>query len=221
MSWGEDRPGPDADPEEELSGRPQRPQQPIDLVRLGLWFYGGMAAIAVAWRAGIYGEPMFYASLEAEQRGVSLLSNVLLGLLVGGMVVGISYVFTKMTGWGDRLARELARTIGPMSVPDALLMAAASGFSEELLFRGALQPRVGLIAASVLFGAVHFVPRREMLPWTGFAIAVGLVLGWVFESTGNLVAPVVAHAVVNAVNLPLLTRLYGEPGNGAAGEEPP
>jgi membrane protease YdiL (CAAX protease family) len=180
-----------------------------------------MAFVAVVWRAGIYGEPMFYTSVEAEAQGVSLISNGLLGLLVGACVVGISYVFTKLTGWGDRLARELARAIGPMSVPDALLMAAASGFSEELLFRGAVQPRMGLLAASVLFGAMHFVPRREMLPWTGFAIVVGLVLGWIFESTGNLVAPMVAHAVVNAVNLPLLTHLYGEQDDEVAEEEPP
>ena len=104
-------------------------------------------------------------------------------------------------------------------------MAVASGFSEELLFRGALQPRVGLLVASVLFGAVHFVPRRQLLPWTGFAIAVGLLFGWMFETTGNLVAPVVAHCVVNGVNLPLLIRQYGgESGGESEGspeEEPP
>jgi membrane protease YdiL (CAAX protease family) len=221
VSASQHDPEPEGESEEESAGGPQRRQQPVDLVRLGLWFYGGMAFVAVVWRAGIYGEPMFYTSVEAEAQGVSLISNGLLGLLVGACVVGISYVFTKLTGWGDRLARELARAIGPMSVPDALLMAAASGFSEELLFRGAVQPRMGLLAASVLFGAMHFVPRREMLPWTGFAIVVGLVLGWIFESTGNLVAPMVAHAVVNAVNLPLLTHLYGEQDDEVAEEEPP
>ena len=188
---------------------------------MGLWFYGGMAFLAVVWRAGIYGEPMFYASLEAEQQGFALVDNLGLGFFVGGVVVGISYVFTKLTTWGDQLARELARAIGPLSVPECLLMAAASGFAEELFFRGALQPRAGLVIASVLFGAAHFLPRREMLAWTGFAILIGLLFGWMFESTGNLIAPMVAHAVVNAVNLPLLIHQYGGESDSAADEEPP
>ena len=90
------------------------------------------------------------------------------------------------------MARALGESLGRISVPDALLLAVASGLGEELFFRGALQPRVGLILATVLFGAVHFVPRRELLPWTGFAMVAGLVLGVLFEWTGSVVAPVVA-----------------------------
>ena len=41
------------------------------------------------------------------------------------------------------------------------------------------------------------------------------------EWRGSLVAPMVAHAVVNAVNLPLLTHLYGEQDDEVAEEEPP
>ncbi|HXK23857.1 MAG TPA: CPBP family glutamic-type intramembrane protease, partial [Myxococcota bacterium] len=71
----------------------------------------------------------------------------------------------------------------------------------EAFFRGALQPRVGLVFASALFAAAHFAPRREFLPWPFFAFAAGLAFGALFDATGNLVAPVVAHAGVNAWNL--------------------
>jgi hypothetical protein len=84
-----------------------------------------------------------------------------------------------------------------------------SGFAEEAFFRGALQPQVGLVIASLIFGVVHFVPRREFLPWTAFAIAAGFLFGWLFDTTGNLVAPVVAHASINAVNLWLLSNRDG------------
>ena len=80
--------------------------------------------------------------------------------------------------------------------------------AEEALFRGALQPQVGLLAASLLFGLAHFAPRRELLPWTVFSLAAGLLLGTLFEETGNLVAPVVAHAGINAVNLRWLSQRY-------------
>jgi hypothetical protein len=62
---------------------------------------------------------------------------------------------------------------------------------------------VGLVPASLIFGLAHFVPRRELAPWCLFAIAAGLLLGGLYEWTGNLVAPVVAHAGINAVNLRL------------------
>jgi membrane protease YdiL (CAAX protease family) len=64
------------------------------------------------------------------------------------------------------------------------------------------------VAASLIFGLVHFIPRRELLPWTGFSVAAGFLLGALFEATGNLAAPVVAHALVNGVNLTLLVRRY-------------
>ena len=108
------------------------------------------------------------------------------------------------------MGRALAEAVGPVSVPNLVLLALASGLAEEMLFRGALQPRVGLVLASLLFGCVHFVPRREFLPWTVFAILAGLLFGAIFEWTGNLIAPVVAHILVNGVNLPLLMRRYGD-----------
>ena len=182
-------------------------------VRFGLLFYGAMMAAALVWRVGLYGEPILYASAEAEAAGIRPIRDVGLGVVVGLLVVGVSHVATVRTGWGERLARRLAESLGPVSTPNAILVAMASGLGEELFFRGALQPRVGLVLASLLFGLVHFVPRREMLPWPGFAVVTGLVLGAMFEWTGNIVAPVVAHIVVNGVNLPYLVRRYGAGSN--------
>jgi membrane protease YdiL (CAAX protease family) len=78
---------------------------------------------------------------------------------------------------------------------------------------------VGWLAASLLFGCAHLVPRREMLPWTGFAVLAGLLFAGLFIWTGNLVAPICAHVLVNAVNLPALTRRYGSTAPEAAAED--
>lgn len=187
----------------------------LNFVRLGIWFYGAMAIVAVLWRTGIYGEPIFFASTESENQPVAWLANLGLGVAVGLVVVLLSGIATRVTKWGDELARAMAETLGPISTPDAILLAVASGMAEEMLFRGALQPRVGLIVATVLFAAVHFVPRREFLPWTAFALVVGIVFGLMFEATGNLLAPIVAHAVINGINLPMLVNRYGKPEVGS------
>jgi membrane protease YdiL (CAAX protease family) len=197
---------PSEQPEPEIG--PTSAEESARLVRAGLLFYGAMAAAAVLWRVGLQGGSLLYASAEAAARGVEA-RDLGLGVVAGVAVVGASALLTELTGWGEGLARALARALGPLGTPDAVLLAAASGFAEEALFRGALQPAVGWVAASLLFGVVHFVPRREFLPWTAFAVAAGFGLGWLYDTTGNLAAPMLAHTVVNAVNLPLLVRRYG------------
>lgn len=182
------------------------------LVWVALAFYAALAGAAVLWRIGWSRQSLFFASQEAAQRGVHWAGDLGAGLLAAGLVIGISWGLTRRTRAGTALARALAGAIGPVSVPKCLLLALASGVAEEAFFRGALQPRVGLLAASLLFGLAHFVPRRQFLPWTAFSVAAGLLLGGLFEQTGNLLAPVAAHVGINAVNLPLLVRHYGDSG---------
>ncbi len=180
----------------------------FDFVRIGLLFYGVMAIVAILWRTALYNEPIFYSAGEAEAREIAWGAELGLGVLAGGAVVLLSHIMTRATRWGENLARAMAEALGPISTPDAILLAFASGMAEEMFFRGALQPRVGWVAASLLFGIVHFVPRREFLPWTFFAIAVGFFFGALFDYTGSLVAPILAHSLVNAINLPMLVRRY-------------
>ena len=165
-------------------------------------------AIALIWRVGFDHESILFISPQAASQGLSVGRDAVIGLLVGWIAVWVSRWWTEHSHSGEQMARAMAATLGSLSVPNALLLALASGLGEELFFRGALQPRVGWLASSLLFGAVHFVPRREMLPWTGFAIAMGGVLGGLFAWTGNLVAPIVAHVVVNGLNLPFLVSRY-------------
>jgi len=194
-------------------------------VRLAILFYGAMMAVALIWRTGVHGESIVSvatadaADVPAEPFG--LVAQAGLGLLVGLVVVAGSHVATRLTRWGEALARRLGEAIGPISIPNALLLAMASGLGEELFFRGALQPRVGLVLASLLFGAAHFVPSRDLWPWSMFALVVGLLFGALFDWTGTLVAPVVAHTVVNAINLPMIGGRYADrahdAGRGEAG----
>ena len=190
---------------------PARDSGPTEtnFVRLGLLFYAALAAAGGVWRIGFYDEPILFTSVAAQAEELSLGRDLLIGVAAAAALIALSDWATLKTRWGDDLARAMARALGPLSVSNAVLLALVSGFAEEVFFRGALQPRVGWLLASLLFGCVHFVPRREFLPWTGFAIGAGLRFGALFVWTGNLLAPVTAHVVVNGVNLPRLVRRYG------------
>jgi membrane protease YdiL (CAAX protease family) len=178
------------------------------LVRLAAWFYAAVLGVAVFW--GLLAErSIFYAAADGEPIGLDPARDLLTGLLAAGVVILLSDRITRMTRWGEDLARELGALLGRPTLAQCILLALMSGVAEEALFRGALQPAIGLVGASLLFGLVHFVPRRELLPWTGFTVAAGFLLGFLFDATGNLLAPVVAHVVINAVNLRILTARYG------------
>lgn len=196
---------------------PRVPLPPGRLVGLAVRFYGVLLLAAVLWRVVWAGEPLLYASGEAAARGLRPARDLLAGLLAAGAVIGISWQLTQHTERGRVLARALAGLLGPLPLPHVLALALLSGVAEEAFFRGALQPRVGLVVASLVFGLVHYVPRPEFRLWTLFSVAAGFLLGWLFEATGNLLAPVTAHFAINAVNLTLLTREGAWPGEGSGG----
>ena len=57
----------------------------------------------------------------------------------------------------------------------AVLTSVAAGVGEEVLFRGALQPRLGVVLTAVLFGALHVqyqVPGMIMIVLMGIALGV-------------------------------------------------
>ena len=185
-------------------------------VRMAFLFYGGVLALAFIWRVGFQGESLFFASARAAERGVHLASDLAAGLLCAALVILLSRELTRRTEAGRLLAQTLGSLVGSLSLRECLLLALASGIGEEAFFRGALQPRVGLVAASLLFGAAHFVPRRGLVAWSGFSVVAGFLLGSLFAWTGNLLAPVAAHVGINAVNLRLLTLEFGRGGEEAS-----
>ena len=178
------------------------PLAPARLLRLALVFYGALGAVAVAWRVGLQGRSLWLA----PGASVHWLRDPALGALAAGLVIFASAVLSRRSRVGARLARSLAERLGPLAPRECWILALASGLAEEAFFRGALQPVVGLVAASVLFAGAHFVPRRDLAPWSAFSLVAGLLLGWLYLATGNLTAPVVAHVLVNGVNLNRLVR---------------
>ena len=51
----------------------------------------------------------------------------------------------------------------------------------------------------ILFGALHSGPR--LIGWAIFATLAGLLMGGLFLWTGGLLAPILAHALINGIQL--------------------
>lgn len=130
--------------------------------------------------------------------------SAVLGLaLAAAIVVGTRWL-VKTKPWAAALhedLRPIARALGPESI---VIVALASSIGEETLFRGALVPALGPILSSLLFGALHQLRGRSRLSWWFFATLVGASFAYLFRFTGSLVGPLLAHAIVNGMNLRFL-----------------
>jgi membrane protease YdiL (CAAX protease family) len=181
---------------------------PREWLRFSALLYAVAVVVSVLWRRGVRDASIFFASEESAQEGINWLSDGGVGLFAGLLMVFLSRELMGRLEAGKALGRTLAEALGSLSLLHTTLLALFSSIGEEFFFRGALQPEVGLVAASLLFGLAHFMPRREFLFWTLFACAAGLLLGALYMGTGNLLAPIVAHFTVNVLNLPYLVRKY-------------
>nr|HRC85142.1 CPBP family intramembrane metalloprotease [Thermoanaerobaculia bacterium] len=99
------------------------------------------------------------------------------------------------------LEERLAEVVRGLSGSETFALALLSGFGEELFFRGAVQDTFGLAAATVLFAALHPGPGRTFYLWMIFAALAGALFGALVLWRGNLLAAIVGHVTVNAVNL--------------------
>lgn len=160
---------------------------------------GGMALVALAC-AALRGRPLF-AEGDAAPGAIVLGVVFTLPLLM-------AYFAARRAKWTEvfgPLDEIVARLVRGLTAPDLLAVSLLAGFGEEMLFRGILQdgllPTLGpfgaLVAASAVFGALHWVTRTYAL----LAGVVGLYLGVLYFATKNLLIPVVVHALYDFVLL--------------------
>jgi len=116
------------------------------------------------------------------------------------------------------IRRMLLETLGPglhrYHWADLFILAAIAGISEEILFRGVIQPwmeaswgmTTGLVVSNILFGLVHAVtPLYAVL-----ATLVGIYLGLALDYGGdrNLLTPIIIHGLYDFLAFMALMRIY-------------
>jgi len=131
------------------------------------------------------------------------------------MFLGMEQLQTKSV---SHIRKLLLNTLGPSlhsyHWTDLFLLAALAGISEELVFRGVIQPWIeqswglitGLIVSNILFGLAHAVtPFYAVL-----AALVGIYLGLSLDYSGerNLLTPIIIHSFYDLLAFVALMRVY-------------
>ena len=174
-------------------------------------FYLALALGAFLWHGATQDTNDLW-HLHGVQSWTTQLGCLAAGAAVGVVVVRVFRWLEPRTAWLRALRTEFRDVLGPLSPREVFVLAAASSLGEELLFRGAMLDNWGLVASTVVFGLIHVPPRWSLWPWTASALMMGLLLGGITMLTGNLGAAVMAHFVVNFLNLGHITRNEDGPG---------
>jgi membrane protease YdiL (CAAX protease family) len=72
---------------------------------------------------------------------------------------------------------------------DIFIISMIAGFAEEMLFRGTLQVKLGIVMASILFGLVHCITAAYVV----VAMLMGFYIGLFYLFFGSLLVPILLH----------------------------
>jgi CAAX protease family protein len=139
-----------------------------------------------------------------ERLGLVRLTWKIIGVAVGVFVLGlilnaIAYQLTDFLQPDviDDYKKVIEETAGDSQGPfSALLFGLSAGIGEELVFRGLLQPRFGIIFTALLFTVTHVQYGITFIILGIFGI--GLLLGWERKRFGTT-ACIITHTLVNTL----------------------
>jgi membrane protease YdiL (CAAX protease family) len=155
-----------------------------------------LVAVLLGWAAGINPFARLFFSQSALFYGM---------IGTAPMVVLFHLAERRQEEPFQKIRRLLLETLGPSlhrrHWTDLLMLAAIAGLSEEILFRGLIQPWLeaafgmgaGLLGCNVLFGLAHAV--TPLYTFLAFLIGIYLSLSMDYGVERNLLTPIVIHAV--------------------------
>jgi len=161
--------------------------------------YLGLGAAALGW-ASLRGQPNLWQVANRPDEPL-VVTGIVVGLLLGLAIVFLSRLAVYRFEWARALHREFRALLSPLGDIEIVVLAAASSIGEEMFFRGALLPILGLVGSNAIFALLHVGPKARYLPWTFSSFVAGLLFGQLFLWTGDLTGAVVAHFTVNFLNL--------------------
>jgi CAAX protease family protein len=176
----------------------------------------GVGALAVGRMIGV--DPLATVTITAASLG-DIVQAIGWGILatlplILGMFLIERLPLRSLTKIRRFINAQLVPLFQSLSYLELGAISFAAGFGEETLFRGLIQVGlaewagqpygivIGLVVASIAFGLCHSItPMYAIL-----AIFAGAYFGIIFLLTGNLLAPLVAHALYDFLALIYLTR---------------
>lgn len=188
----------------------------LDEVSQTVFHFTGMFLVGLGYLHWRRDTPLVVARIPTRRDGLFILGGALTLIAV---IVGLDFILSRVgLEPAENVAVETGREHPELFlyyIPIVLLLNAPA---EELLFRGVIQGLFrraygvipGVLAASALFGVVHYIAlvgEGSVLVYVLIAFISGIILGLLYEFTENLLVPTVVHAIWNCL---VYLSLYAE-----------
>jgi len=134
--------------------------------------------------------------------------------VVFGLLAAILAHFIISRKWMEEVQAKYAGLIGPLKLGfwEILYISICAGIGEEVLFRGAIQPLLGVIFTAVVFVALHgyLNPKDARISVYGFfMVLVMIAMGVICDQIG-IVSSMIAHTVIDIYLLLVLSSGIGK-----------
>jgi len=168
---------------------------------------GGLVIVALLLGAIFGVEPLATLRLDVGDVAVGAIATVPMAAILG-LLWSTDASFVRDIR--AKVEVVVASMFGDAGLANIALVCIAAGLGEEALFRGFLQGGLeqrlgtwsGLAAASAVFGLAHPVTPA----YVTLAALIGVYLGGLWIWSGNLLVPVIAHALYDFVAVVTLLR---------------
>lgn len=178
------------------------------LINITLYFEGFLLLVATIWA--------YLSHINLAQSLAFTWTAAAIGVGAGIALALTSTLFFWLGKYFmlfNQLRQLVIDYVKPMftdiTVIDALLIALASGFCEEIFFRGVMQVRLGIWWTSLVFGLIHG-PLPSLFSYALWATLAGLFLGILTEWQKTLWTPILCHMVSNFIAL-IFLRYFVKP----------
>ncbi|SIS37075.1 CPBP family intramembrane glutamic endopeptidase [Salimicrobium flavidum] len=138
-----------------------------------------------------------FSSHWVNQWGFDYRKALLYGLAPAAFIIGIDFLLMKTLPekyFDDGGINK--KVFENQSVFMVVLMSAMVAISEEVLFRGVLQPILGYVGASLLFAFVHIRYVKKPVLFIS-VVYISFLLGFIYEQTQVLTYVILAHFLVD------------------------
>jgi membrane protease YdiL (CAAX protease family) len=125
--------------------------------------------------------------------------NIVIGAGLFAFVLLIELLLQEISQvTGIPLPTNVNALLASMPLPFLVFSFLIVPINEEILFRGFLVSRIGIIASALLFAIPHLLSYSSVSELVA-AFAFGIAAGYVFKKTGSLYPSIFVHMLVNLI----------------------
>ena len=140
-----------------------------------------------------------FAQLGFTTKG-GVISKIMLGLVIFLIVLCIELIISVISiATNVQINTNVGMAFAGAPLWFYIFSATIEPINEEILFRGFLVPRMGIIPSALLFGLAHYSYNSTFGVEVIAAFIFGIIAGYVFRRTKSIYPGMIAHILVNTI----------------------